>query len=177
MDNKLGLTDEQLKALGIKIDEVQPNINKTSEGLQNGRNVVPMSEQKSSVEAKEVKTINPEVIKPSLDSWAEQSEKLLRKQNSPYRIIKGNSFLFFKIISILALLIIIVASGTFLYLMQDGKFQALVNTTLSCPNVAIPSCPTIPTCPTCPACPNLSCATNTTPQINLNLANLNCTSR
>lgn len=129
------------------------------------------------LEKKEVKTITPEVMKPNLDTWAEKSEELLRKHNSPYRIVKGNSFLFFKVVSVLLLIAIIVVSGTFLYFMQDGKFQTLVNNSMSCPSVTIPNCPASPTIPACPTCPSLSCATNSTPQINLNLANLNCTTR
>jgi hypothetical protein len=141
-----------------------------------------------SVEEKpvEVKEQKVEVVKPqSLDIWADKTNEVLRKGNSDYEVIKKSdlktirpkSFIFWKVFSILLLAIILVSSGLFIYYLQDGKFQAIVsnNNTMDCPAVNIPTCPTI-TCPSC-NCPSLSCATNQTPQINVNLANLNCTTR
>ena len=129
-----------------------------------------------------VKTITPEVVKPkSLDEWAEKTREILRKGNSDYEVIKKSdlktirpkSFMFWKILSVGLLLSILVLSGIFLYFIQEGKLESSVNNTISCPEVIIPTCPIAPSCPGC-VCPSLSCA-NQTPQINVNLANLNCT--
>jgi hypothetical protein len=63
----------------------------------------------------------------SVEEWKEQTNKILEKREEPYKVVNSNSFLFFKIFSVILMIGLFVLGGYFLYYINQGKLQSNVN--------------------------------------------------
>ena len=85
-------------------------------------------DQKFDSEAVHYQPLKPE---PDFNTWREESNKILKENNEPYRVVnsKFHSFLIF--FFILIILIILLYGGMFIYQISQGSFKSVVTNNLN----------------------------------------------